>query len=235
MNKKDEKEDFGFYKPENLIECFKILDEVLDKKSKDKFKNKDSGYMVLQHFGTGLWIRNQFGLWNKESPLYKYFLKKLLFFHPDDVSSLIMNTYSKYLNNEIDDFENCIFANDGIYNNIDEYHKHSIDLINWMESFENTENIFLRQKMFGAKLYNYNGINLLLESHFVDSDFIYKKKGNSPELVKRNKENCIWKSDIDKIGMENYRDSGLISLRAEGKTEDESFENLIIKIKEFKI
>jgi hypothetical protein len=49
------------------------------------------------HFGTGLWIRNNWGLW-QESRLWMYFYNKGIS-HPDDISSLILKSYHRKITN----------------------------------------------------------------------------------------------------------------------------------------
>jgi hypothetical protein len=50
------------------------------------------------HFGFGMWIRNNWCLWGG-SRLSKYF-NDLGIFHPDDMSSIILTSYHRYLNGE---------------------------------------------------------------------------------------------------------------------------------------
>jgi len=48
-------------------------------------------FTAQAHFGLGLWMRNQWGLW-RGGPLTKYFCQ-LGVYHPDDMSSIILTTY----------------------------------------------------------------------------------------------------------------------------------------------
>ena len=48
------------------------------------------------HFGLGLWMRNNWGLW-KGSRLH-YFFKTKGILHPDDMSGIILTSYHRNLN-----------------------------------------------------------------------------------------------------------------------------------------
>lgn len=87
--------------PNNLLECFEQLDAILiDSEDKDWFKSAEEEEAVAQsHHGLGRWIRNNWGLWSKESKLYDY-LFKLELSHPDDMSSVILTSYHRHLNDK---------------------------------------------------------------------------------------------------------------------------------------
>ena len=44
-----------------------------------------------------MWIRNEWGLWKKESDMYNYFYKMGLW-HADDMSSVILTSYHRFIN-----------------------------------------------------------------------------------------------------------------------------------------
>jgi Domain of unknown function (DUF6794) len=86
----------GVYIPKDLSDCFIQLDKIL----KDNVKNDLTGmsektFLMDSHFGLGLWIRNNWQLWNG-SRLSKSF-NELGVFHPDDISSVILQSYYRYL------------------------------------------------------------------------------------------------------------------------------------------
>lgn len=233
---KKDKEFKRKYSPVNITECFKILDKELPEDAKDRYKNKDSVYAILQHFGTGMWIRNQFGLWDKTSPLYKYFLEKLLFFHSDDISSLILSAYGRYLNNEIEDFEKCIFTHSDIYKDLDEYY---LSEINNQKEFVKiskkvNKNYKKESETYHIKLYKYKNNKFLLRTSFRNDDLVVIRKENKEfediKNVKRDKKDWKWESYIDNTGMKE--NNKYYRLKSEGLTWEESFDNLIIKIKE---
>ncbi len=86
------------YIPQNLEECFVELNKVLSKEDIETFKNKKEEEIVDYHFGLGMWMRNNWGLW-KGSRLAKYF-NNMGIFHPDDMSSIILNSFHRHLNNK---------------------------------------------------------------------------------------------------------------------------------------
>lgn len=87
--------------PNNLLECFEQLDKMLsDSEDADWFKATEEEEAISQsHHGLGRWIRNNWGLWSKDSKLYDYLLK-LELSHPDDMSSVILTSYHRHLNDK---------------------------------------------------------------------------------------------------------------------------------------
>lgn len=83
----------GRYIPADLEDAFKELDKELDAKQKKLLR--DSAQFVDLHFGMGMWIRNNWGLWG-HSRLQKYFLKHGVW-HADEMSSIIIGEYLNYL------------------------------------------------------------------------------------------------------------------------------------------
>lgn len=82
--------------PENLTECFEYLD-IIYKPLLEERNGNDPSF----HFGTGLWIRNN---WLNKGPLKSYF-KSYNYKYYDNISSFIGKGYTLYLNGEIDDPE----------------------------------------------------------------------------------------------------------------------------------
>lgn len=83
--------------PKTNKECYALLDEMLSEEDKQTIAEK--GTFEL-HFTLGLWIRNNWLY--PQSPeeteaLLRTFSKKPLFYHPDDVSSIILEAYRKHL------------------------------------------------------------------------------------------------------------------------------------------
>lgn len=87
--------------PSNISECFDVLDSIVTS-SEDQNWFKDSSendVVLLTHNGLGEWIRNNWNLWNKNSILYLYF-NKLGLSHADDMSTLIIRSYHRMINNK---------------------------------------------------------------------------------------------------------------------------------------
>ena len=83
------------YIPKNLADCHRTLDTLLTDSTQQKIiAMSESEFTSGTHFGLGMWIRNNWGLWSG-SRLQDYFEKKGLH-HPDDMSGLILRTYWRY-------------------------------------------------------------------------------------------------------------------------------------------
>ena len=64
------------------------------------FKNKEESNAVTGlHFGLGMNIRNNWGLWDRKGYLYEYF-ENMEIYHPDDISSVILTSYHRMLNDK---------------------------------------------------------------------------------------------------------------------------------------
>lgn len=76
--------------PKDLVEAIQGLltyDEI------NRFK--DEGPQSY-HYGTGRWIRNNWGLWEEGSMLHKWF-NNIGIYHPDDMSGIILETIHRIL------------------------------------------------------------------------------------------------------------------------------------------
>jgi len=88
----------GVYIPKDLKDSFSQINIFWSDSVKIKVKAmKESDFVNNSHFGFGMWMRNNWGLW-KGSRLFKYLNEKGLN-HPDDVSSVILTSYHRHLNN----------------------------------------------------------------------------------------------------------------------------------------
>lgn len=105
----DEGNDYSFYEyldgiyiPKNLNECISQLNLILDKKTIEEIRVKsEEEFTADSHFGLGLWIRNNWGLW-QGSRLTNFFKNKGVS-HPDNISWYILTSYHRSLNGiEID-------------------------------------------------------------------------------------------------------------------------------------
>lgn len=86
----------GVYIPKDLRDCFLELDKILndvDKTEMRALQKRDD--MINYHFGLGMWMRNNWGLWGG-SRLQKYFTDKGIR-HPDDMSSVVLFYYYDWL------------------------------------------------------------------------------------------------------------------------------------------
>lgn len=94
-----QKPDNKKYKPKNLDEAISQLDILLtEKDKKDVYDMTERDYTTNSHFSTGMWIRNNWGLWGGQE-LAKYF-NGLGIYHPDDMSGIILCSYYRHIHNQ---------------------------------------------------------------------------------------------------------------------------------------
>jgi hypothetical protein len=89
--------------PNDLDEAIDVLIKGFIKTSDDNIDtilNEDSTKFVIEeHFNVGLYIRNNWKLWEKETPIVKWF-NKLGIYHADDISSLILKAFHAKIKND---------------------------------------------------------------------------------------------------------------------------------------
>lgn len=86
----------GIYIPKNLEDCFVQIDSFWDDSTKNNVREMtESEFTAGSHFGFGMWIRNNWGLWGG-SRLSAYFSKWGIR-HPDDMSNIILTSYYRKL------------------------------------------------------------------------------------------------------------------------------------------
>lgn len=96
------------YVPKNLTDAINYLDCRWTEKDKEEFKIIDENDAVAElHMGTGQGIRNNWGLWEGKKSLYRYFRTKGIS-HPDDMSSIILTSFHRHLNNKPIDLDGQI-------------------------------------------------------------------------------------------------------------------------------
>lgn len=83
--------------PKNIDECIIQLDTCTNDTIKDWIKCvTEIEYLTVLHHGFGMYLRNNWGLWGK-SELTKHF-NSLGIFHPDDMSSIILECFHQFIN-----------------------------------------------------------------------------------------------------------------------------------------
>jgi len=91
----------GRYIPKNLEECFIELDKILKPNDRKAIKELEAADdTALFHFGLGMWLRNNWGLWGG-SRIQQYLESKGID-HPDSMSGVIINYYYDWLNERHD-------------------------------------------------------------------------------------------------------------------------------------
>ncbi|MBI9056032.1 MAG: hypothetical protein JEY96_19805 [Bacteroidales bacterium] len=86
------------YIPVDLNEALLYLECNWNESDKESFsKMTEREASANYHFGTGMSIRNSWGLWNGDTEIVKYF-HSLGIYHPDDISGIIITSFHRYLN-----------------------------------------------------------------------------------------------------------------------------------------
>lgn len=94
--------------PKNPDEALMHLDCSTSAAFKNKFKNlEESKAITMAHFGLGRRIRNGWHLWDAENDLYNYFKAKSIL-NPEDISSILLRSFHRKLNNLEVDFDKQI-------------------------------------------------------------------------------------------------------------------------------
>lgn len=89
---------FGDNTPTNLIEALDVLDRILSEQDKIIISLRTELEVCVQlHHSLGRYLRNNWGLWDMSSPLYKWF-KAHGVWHTDDMSSIIIRSYYRKTN-----------------------------------------------------------------------------------------------------------------------------------------
>lgn len=84
--------------PGALVLCFEYLDKKWNKEKREEFKVNSEEDIVSHHFGIGLHIRNYLLRNHRHSKqITSYFYSKEIY-HFDEMSSIILTSYHRYLN-----------------------------------------------------------------------------------------------------------------------------------------
>lgn len=73
------------HKPLTLDDAVRHLQKIQSDSLKQRIAAQTEEFTAQAHFGLGMWMRNQWGLW-RGGPLAKYF-HQLGIYHPDDTAS----------------------------------------------------------------------------------------------------------------------------------------------------
>ena len=85
------------YIPKNIVAALTILDQIVDESDKKHFMEIEEDDMSGLHHTGGRFIRNNWGLWDEESPLHKWFKETHGIWHADDMSGIILTSYWRRL------------------------------------------------------------------------------------------------------------------------------------------
>jgi hypothetical protein len=86
----------GVFIPKDIFECFHQINLFWNDSTKLEVKKlTEKEFLGNTHFGLGMWMRNNWGLWSG-SRLSEYF-NNLEIYHPDDMSGIILTSYYRFL------------------------------------------------------------------------------------------------------------------------------------------
>lgn len=84
--------------PPDLDSCLVTLEHELSTELQAEMKAGTETDMIRYHFSTGMWMRNEWGLWSG-SRLSRWFNDRGIF-HPDDMSGIILTSFWRHLNDQ---------------------------------------------------------------------------------------------------------------------------------------
>lgn len=84
--------------PPDLDSCLVTLEHELSTELQAEMKAGTESDMGRYHFSTGMWMRNEWGLWSG-SRLSRWFNDRGIF-HPDDMSGIILTSFWRHLNDQ---------------------------------------------------------------------------------------------------------------------------------------
>lgn len=87
--------------PKNIEQALEQLENLVSAEDKKHFMKIEEDDMCGLHHSGGMFIRNNWGLWDEESPLHKWFKETHGIWHADDMSGIILTSYWRRLH-EID-------------------------------------------------------------------------------------------------------------------------------------
>jgi hypothetical protein len=96
--------------PTNLDEAIQlVIDELLkdDENINNILNLSEEDFTVNAHHSYGQYLRNNWGLWTKDSPMVKWFINKGIY-HADDMSSIILTSFYRKVHSKDIELENQI-------------------------------------------------------------------------------------------------------------------------------
>jgi len=85
------------YVPVDLEDALRHLERLLPATSIAFIRDSAPEDMNVAHFGLGMWMRNQWGLW-RASRLAQHF-NRMGIYHPDDMSGIVLTSFWRRLHN----------------------------------------------------------------------------------------------------------------------------------------
>jgi len=204
----------GIYIPKNLEDSFLQLNVIWKDSINLKIELLEKG----MHFGLGMWLRNNWGLW-QGSRLSKYF-NDLGIYHADDMSGIILTSYQRHLKNEKIELDEQISISKNYWKEMKEK-----KLANEKANFEkyNIGDIVFYQ-------YRHGFVSIEQETKYVDDICIAKAK-----ILEKNEKYYSIKVEIiescDKKGIIAYDNIDSLTFNETTKKYEKPKKRLIKKIK----
>ena len=85
-------------KPNTLEEAMECFQELLSTEEQIDFIRMSEEDVGRLHMGFGMWLRNNWGLWDEKSEMCQH-MKSLGFMHADDMSHSLMREFWARMNN----------------------------------------------------------------------------------------------------------------------------------------
>jgi hypothetical protein len=186
------------YIPKNLEDSLSYLDCIWSESDKTDFKSKDEEEAIAElHLVTGMSIRNNWGLWRGRNSLSRYFKSKGVF-HPDDISSIILTSFHRRLNNIDINLEEQITYYKKYWEDIRERDRlekeqNKADCIKFNKGDFVTMDFTISRKKTHAFLYNISKAENSMGDNICQVTGIIKKKRAS------NKKGCYLDIEVTKI------------------------------------
>jgi hypothetical protein len=90
--------------PTTLEEAFDVLDEIIFPDERDLVLEYSEEMWRAQSYRMGGWLRNTWKFWEKEGPLYEWFVDYGIT-HADDMSGIVLLSYWRHKNGKSQDVE----------------------------------------------------------------------------------------------------------------------------------
>ena len=184
----------GVYIPKNLEDAITEVNGFYSDSLKTEVKKLSENEFIGQyHMGTGLYMRNNWGLWSG-SRLSRYFKRKGIK-HPDDMSGIVLRSFHRKLNGKNIEFKNQVAKSKA-------YWKEAKKIGKLVELPKPTKYPADSLEFGYAMWYNNNGKNSLVHLQTntkTDSlyiyDYLYGWKKISSEVEKQLKNQNKYKTD----------------------------------------
>lgn len=91
----------SIYIPVDIEDACRYLDSQWSDSLKTYVRDSldERSFIGMTHFSTGMYIRNNWGLWKGGTQLAQFFLSQEIY-HPDDMSGVILTAFYRYLKHE---------------------------------------------------------------------------------------------------------------------------------------